>query len=353
MRCTPENQAQPDQRDVSTPSPLPYRMPAEWHRQDAVWVSPPHNAETWPDCLDRAREQFDHWMDRLSRRVTVRRTDEAGIPTLDSWIRDYGPVFVIAGPPTDDDAPSLLAHDFRFTGYGYKYDPPETDDNAATRIASLLDVPRVRHEFVLEGGSIDVNGCGTLLTTEQCLLNANRNPQLNRTQIERTLHETLGASHVIWLPGGIEGDDTDGHVDDVARFIAPDTVAIVQAPPDHPDHEVLARNLRVLRDARDERGQRLNIIELPAPDPQWFEYPGDRFTPPRRQILPCSYANFLISNGAVFVPTFGVPQDEPALHTLAEAMPGIAIEPVRSEWLVVGQGGPHCLSLHQPSPPAA
>ncbi|HEX7009926.1 MAG TPA: agmatine deiminase family protein, partial [Phycisphaeraceae bacterium] len=168
-------------------------------------------------------------------------------------------------------------------------------------------------------------------------------------QIEAKLHETLGTRHVIWLPGGIAGDDTDGHIDDVARFVSPDTVVIASAPPGHPDHEALARNRAALEAARDQDGRRLTVVDLPMPEPINYNYPPDRFGPGGPSPLPASYANFLITNGAVFVPVFNQKRDDEALRVLGQVMPSRTVVPVRCDALVVGLGGVHCLSQQQPA----
>jgi len=324
---------------------LGYRMPGEFEPVEAVWLTYPHNAETWPGCLDKARQQYDFFMSQVARFADVRMTGKRhGWKTNDSWIRDYGPVFVV------NDAGELACHDFIFNGWGGKYgDEYGDDDVIPVKVAELLDIPIWRHEMILEGGSIDVNGRGTVMTTEQCLLNANRNPRKRRAEIEQALHDALGTSHVIWLPGGIEGDDTDGHIDDVARFVSPDTVAAIRAPKDHQDHETLERNWTALRNATDQDGHPLNLIELPVPDPVYYDYPDDRFGPGGRKLCPASYANFLILTEAALVPTFGCAADEAALRAVEQALPGRLVIGVRAERLVVGLGAMHCLSCHQPT----
>lgn len=322
-------------------SALGYRMPGEFEPLAAVWLTPPENPETWPGCLDQAQKQFADWMALLSRAVKVCTTTELGIPTNDSWVRDFGPIFVVCDNPTDNQPP-LACHDFHFNTWGEKYEVRDLDDRVPQYIAEALNLPIWVHDFVLEGGSIDANGQGTLLTTEQCLLNPNRNPGYTKKQIESILHQTLAATHVIWLPGGIEGDDTDGHIDDVARFVAPDTVVAIAAEPGHPDHAVTAANLRILRSAKDQAGQALNVVELPVPKPIMYDYP-DGSSP-----VPASYANFLIANGHVFVPVFSQPSDDRALSILADVMRDYSVVPVPAEHLVVGLGALHCLSQHQP-----
>jgi len=192
------------------------------------------------------------------------------------------------------------------------------------------------------------------MTTQQCLFNANRNPWATPQQIEQTLHAALGTRHLIWLPGGIAGDDTDGHIDDVARFVSPDCVAVVVAPQGHPDHAATHRNLDALRQAKDQDGQPLHIVGLPAPEPIVYDFPAlpGVETPgsePGPAPVPASYANFLIANDAVFVPVFDQPSDEVACGVLEKLLPGRSIVPVRAEHLVVGLGALHCLSMQQPS----
>jgi agmatine deiminase len=327
---------------VRSAKALGYRMPAEWEAHEAVWVAPPHNVDTWPGCLDKAQRQFDEFLTKLRRVTPVRDACElAG--TDDSWMRDFGPVYV-----TRDDDPAIAIHDFHFDGWGGKYEVRAADDVVPQIIAHQQGRPIWIHNWVLEGGAIDVNGQGTVMTTAQCLLEAGRNPHITRAQLETAIHDALGTEHIIWLPGGVAGDDTDGHIDDVARFLGPRTVAAVAAHETHPDHAICQRNLHALRQATDQAGQPLSIIELPAPEPMHFDFPPDGYQPGGLAPLPASYANFLISNGTVFVPTFDQPSDEAALHALTRALPSYRIEPVLSDWLVVGLGTLHCLTMQQP-----
>ena len=329
-------------------------MPAEWEPQEAVWVAPPHNAATWPGCLEDAQAEFGALVDLLSRTTAVRSTADAGITTDDSWIRDYGPLFVVY---EHTGRPVLGCYDFRFNCWGGKYAAYGQDDLAARRIAEHLGVRAFTEEFVLEGGAIDVNGRGTILTTRQCLLEPDgrehtRNPGITREQVEATLHRALCGNrarpNVIWLAGGIDGDDTDGHVDDVARFVNPDTVVAVRGGHSRREHEVLERNWSILEGARDQDGQRLNLVELPAAAALYYDYPAEGPDPGRRARLPASYANFLISNGQVLVPVFGTREDEDTLRIIEGAMPGYAVTPVPARWLVVGLGAVHCLTMQQP-----
>ncbi|MFW6336488.1 MAG: agmatine deiminase family protein [Phycisphaeraceae bacterium] len=328
-----------------------FHMPAEWEPQEAVWLTRPHNAETWPGVLDHAVAQWEAFADALAEVVSVRVTQDHAIATNDSWVRDYGPLFVQergAGSGERAMPDRLLAIDYRFNAWGRKYEPFDCDDAAGAAIAEAAGCTLQHREIVLEGGAIDVDGRGTLLTTEQCLLHPNRNTGLDRVAYERRFAEDLGITRTIWLPGGIEGDDTDGHVDDVARLLAPGLVACVHAPENHPDHEITSRNLAALNRSRDAAGRPLTVVELPAPEPCTFDYPADRFGPGGPATVPASYANFLISNGRVFVPTFAQPSDDIALRILDDAMPEHTVVPIRADVLVIGLGTLHCLSLQQP-----
>ncbi|HYA29108.1 MAG TPA: agmatine deiminase family protein, partial [Acidobacteriota bacterium] len=234
----------------ATPASLGYSMPAEWARHRATWLSWPHNRETWPTQIENVRDVWVQMVAALSpheqvyllvndesteRNVAVRlRLAGAAlanitllrIPTVDVWMRDYGPTFVTR----DSQTAPLAFNDWIFNGWGGKYKSYEEDESVARAMASLLKLPVFEHQVVLEGGSIDVNGAGTCLTTEQCLLNPNRNPHMNHAEIEQFLKNSLGVSHVIWLGEGIVGDDTDGHIDDIARFVNPTTmISIVES----------------------------------------------------------------------------------------------------------------------------
>jgi len=244
----------------------------------------------------------------------------------------------------------LACHDFAFDGWGGKYHAAEytADDAVPRHIARALGIPVRSHEFVLEGGAIDVDGRGAALLSRRCLLEPGRNGGGSRSRVEAILAETLGVQRLIWVPGAITGDDTDGHVDTLARFIGSRRVAIARAPADHPDHDTLEAVRATLREARDAAGEALELLELPAPEPMRFDYPPDRFDAGGRAMLPASYLNFVIVNGAVLVPAFGQPADSAACRALDNAMPAHTVIPVRSEHLIIGRGGPHCLTMHQP-----
>lgn len=329
---------------TGTAASLGYAMPAEWAPMARVWLSPPHNEETWPGCLPEAQRQFAVFMEELAKHVEVAVTDDLPAPTNDSWIRDFGPIYV-----KHRDNGKLAMHDFHFNGWGGKYETRDLDDVIPQHIARKQNRPLWIHDMVLEGGSIEVNGVGTVMTTEQCLLNDNRNPHLSREQLEQRLNDALGTRHVIWLPGGIIGDDTDGHIDDIARFVNADTVVAVRPDADHPDGAMLDQNWQRLQSAKDQDGKPLNVLPLPAPQPILYDFPADRFGPGGTLPVPASYANFLIANRGVFVPVFNQPTDDIAMNTLAKLMPKHEIIPILADRLVVGLGALHCLSQQEPA----
>ncbi len=374
--------------DSNTPAALGYRWPAEWEPHAATWLAWPHNRETWPGRLEGARRAFVAMVRALQPRESVcilvreeameenaRRHLAAGgvdadrnlrfleIPTNDAWLRDCGPVFVVrnaatqagrrparsepkanegrplqGGPP--QSLPRVAIVNFDFDSWGRKYPPWDRDDAVPRRAAELLDLPRFDAGLVLEGGSIDGNGRGAILTTESVLLNPNRGAGRSREALERVLAEFLGATHGLWLAGGIEGDDTDGHVDDVARFVDPGTVvAAVETDAADPNSGALSENLRRLRAMRDQDGKPLTLVPLPMP-PR---------LPPGGARRPASYANFYLANGAVLVPTFGGPSDARALAVLAELLPAREVVGIPSADLLVGLGALHCVTQQQPA----
>ena len=339
-----------------TPAQLGFRMPAEFEPQDRVWVCTPTNPDTWPGCLDQAQDQHAAWCGQMQKVVSVKAVQSVGISPEDAWIRDFGPIFVI------DDEGNLAFNTFRFNAWGGKYPPWDKMDATPRFIGDFLNheredhVPFWEHQMVLEGGSFGVNGKGALLTTEACLLHPNRNPSLSKQQIEANLAATLGVSHVIWMPAGIEGDDTDGHQDDIAQWVSPDTIVCVHPSPDHHDFPALDANWKALQEATDQDGHKLNVAPLPVVDPPLY-YPVDPDYKPQRiltdkpsggGLVPASYANFLISNGHLFLPVFGRPTDDAAIKAIEQAAPHLTVVPIRAEWLVVGLGAMHCLSQQQP-----
>ena len=331
-------------------------MPAEWEPHSATWLSWPHNPQTWPGALGAAESTMVAMVAALgeSELVRINVLDEAHerharrllgtgvpqhrivfhhVPTDDAWCRDYGAVFVV------NDRQEPMALDFGFNAWGGKYLPCDRDAAVAASMAAALGVRRFVPDMVLEGGAVDVNGAGALLATEQCLLKPNRNPDLDRADIEVRLQHALGARQVIWLEGGIEGDDTDGHVDAVARFVSVDrVVAAVEANSTDANHRPLRANRTRLADARLSAGQRLAIVDLPMPEPLYWQ--GRR--------LPASYLNFYTANDVVLVPRFGCRQDDLAMEILRECFPGRRIVPIDCRHLVIGLGAVHCLTQQVP-----
>ncbi|MFQ3669822.1 MAG: agmatine deiminase family protein [Verrucomicrobiia bacterium] len=340
-----------------------YRMPAEWEPHDATWLAWPSNAETWPESLPEVQAVWIRMAELLSPGETVhflanspRDADEIRqrlrasaavpervavhvIPNNDAWMRDSGPIFLVA---RDTRQPRLVANDFVFNSWGKKYGPWDDDDIIPRRLAAMLGCPVLAHDLVLEGGSIDVNGAGSLLTTRQCLLNPNRNPHLSQAEIEARLKTYLGVSDIIWLDDGIEGDDTDGHVDDISRFVGLNTIVTAVEPnPDDPNHEPLQRNLDTLRQARNLQGDPFEIIELPMPARK--EGPFGR--------SPASYANFYIGNAAVLVPIYSCPQDQLALDILRGCFPDRQVIGIECTHVAAGLGALHCVTQQQPAAP--
>jgi agmatine deiminase len=337
--------------------PSGLRLPAEWEAHAATWLGWPHNAETWPGRLEEAEREFEalvralvgsepvrllvqdpehasHVRERLGPLGSDPRISLHVVPSDDSWLRDTGPTFVWG------EAGELVAIDWTFNAWGGKYPPWERDDAIAGEVARLAGACVLRPGLVAEGGALEVDGEGTLLATEPTLVDPARNPGLSREDLEGRLRDLLGARKVVWLPGGIEGDDTDGHIDDVARFVAPGRVVCSsEANASDPNHESLAACLAKIREARDASGRTLEVIEIPMPTP--IEAEGER--------LPASYANFYISNSSVLVPVFGVPTDWTALEQLTRLFPERQVLGVPCRVLVRGLGGVHCLTQQQPA----
>ncbi len=347
-----------------TPAALGYRMPAEWEPHAATWIAWPHNRADWPGKFPAVPWVYAEIVRQLHRSepVTILVNDQRGerraraaldragvdparlrflqFPTDRTWVRDYGPIFV-TGPDG-----SLGVTDWMFNAWA-KY-PNWQRDNAVPLQAQLALGCRYwqarvgERPVVLEGGSIEVNGQGLLLTTEECLLSPiqARNPWLKREELERVLCDYLGVKKVLWLGRGIAGDDTHGHVDDLARFVGPRTVVtVVEDSPADANYVPLQENLERLRGMTDVDGRPLEVVALPMPEPVSFE--GQR--------LPASYANFTIANDRVLVPTFNDPNDRKALGVLAELFPGRQVIGIHSVDLVWGLGTLHCLTQQQPA----
>lgn len=366
----------PAARAFERPGRNGYRWPAEWEPHAATWLSWPHNQDTWPSGLARVEDAFCEIVravvpgervrinvDDASMEARVRgRLEGAGIPrdapidcvhapTDDAWVRDHGGLFVVdAMPRTQGDGsaakrPDRLLLDFAFDAWGGKYPPWDRDARIAGAMAEAVGVDRIGCDYVLEAGAIDGDGEGTLLTTESCLLNPNRSrsgQDRSRGGMERLLAEMLGARRVLWLGDGIAGDDTDGHVDDLTRFVAPGrVVTAVEADPSDENRAPLEANRRRLAAFRDVAGRLLDVVELPMP--------GRIAAAAGR--LPASYANFYVANAAVLVPVFGVDADREALSILEGCFPDRGVVPIPSRDLVEGLGAVHCLTQQEPAPP--
>jgi agmatine deiminase len=349
-----------------TPAADGYRWPAEWEPHVATWLSWPHAPLTWPGDgrLERVENAYAQMVAALHERERVRIVVEhdareerarrvltaAGVDpdrgidfvratTDDSWIRDCGPIFLKHATSGE-----RLALDFKFDAWGGKYPPWENDDAVARQAAAFVDTPSLRVDAVLEGGAVDGNGAGCVLTTEQCLRNANRGDirgkHRPRGNVEDLLGDTLCAEQVLWLGEGIVGDDTDGHVDDIARFIDTNTVvAAIESDEHDANYALLADNRARLASMRTLDGKPIDVVELPMPPAVVDE--GER--------LPASYANFLLANGVALVPVFDVAADERALAILRECLLGREVVPIPARDLVVGLGAVHCLSQQEPA----
>jgi agmatine deiminase len=342
-----------------------YRMPAEWECHAATYLAWPHNTETWAETLEAARlamaqivaalsnsepvrilvtdEQTEEDATAMLRQVgaIMQRVELLRIPTNDSWMRDFGPIFVNRITPRSE-LPAQIALNWRFNAWGGKYPPWDLDDAVPDRLAERYGFPVCDLDFVLEGGSIEVNGSGVLLTTEACLLNPNRNGLLaNKATAERFLRDYLGAETILWLDGQIAGDDTDGHIDQLARFTAPGhIVAMVENDPADENYHPLKDNLERLSAMRDRCDARFEITPLPMPQPLYYR--GAR--------LPASYANFYVANRSVLVPTFNCVNDSIALDTLAHLFPQRKVMPIGAAALAIGLGTIHCLTQQHPVP---
>ena len=340
---------------ATTPRELGYRMPAEWHPHAATWLSWPRpDGISFPDRYEEALPTLGELVRALAphERVDINVRNEQveaiaretigdvpnvfyhRIPSYEPWCRDHGPVFVRRDR-------ELAIVDWGYNAWGGKYPPYDDDDAVPQRVAELLQLPLFSPGIVMEGGSLDVNGEGTLLTTKPCLLNANRNPQLNQQQIEQFLRDYLGVTNILWLGNGIAGDDTDGHVDDLARFVNTTTVVtVIEQDPHDDNYWPLQENLKQLQAMRDQDGRPLRIVELPMPGV--IEYGGQR--------LPASYANFYIANDVVLLPTYrNQNADAVAIETLQTLFTDRRVVGIDSTNLIWGLGSFHCLTQQQPT----
>lgn len=340
---------------AATPAEQGYRMPAEWEPHAATWLSWPRRKATWPDRFEPIPAVWAHLARTLAQfepvhicaggEATLAEAcrlvgDVPGvtlhpIETNDAWMRDHGPMFLV-GPA--GSRPTLV--DWGFNAWGRKYEAWDRDDRVPSEVARFTGHTTVQPGIVLEGGAVDPNGLGTMLTTEECLLNPNRNPQLSRAQLEKYLGDYCGARQVIWLGRGIVGDDTDGHIDELARFVGPRTVvAAFEDNPADVNFGPLRDNWERLQRAVDQDGRSLEVIPL--------HMPGLVVVNGKR--LPASYCNFYLANGAVLVPQFDDPADQAALVTLARLFPDRKAVPMPARDLVYGLGAYHCITQQQPA----
>jgi agmatine deiminase len=349
-----------------TPAALGYRMPAEWEPHAATWLSwPRREGISFPGSFDRVLPALRAMVEALvdnrqsgsdsepvcinvcngdheaearevlsrSRGIDLDRVALYRIPTNEPWCRDHGPIFL-----TREADPKLAVVDWDYNAWGGKYPPFDLDEVVPTRVAETLKLPVFYPRMILEGGAIEVNGAGALLTTESCLLNKNRNPNLSRDEIEQRLRDYFGVREILWLGPGIAGDDTDGHIDDIARFVSERTVVtVIEEDRDDENYEPLQENLSRLRELKIS-GQKIDIVTLPMPRKIVRE--GLR--------LPASYANFYIANTCVLVPTFADAADESALSILRQCFPDRRVIGIDCRELIWGLGTFHCLTQQQP-----
>jgi len=342
-----------------TPAELGYYFPAEFAPHTSTWLSWPHKEESWPGKLHAIFPAYSEFIGIVAKgeKVNINVRDEAMkvfalvqlekagadlsqiqfhfFPTNDAWCRDHGPAFLIN--PKAEQKKVLVK--WNYNAWGEKYPPHDLDNQIPIKIAAELGIPCFKPGIVMEGGSVEFNGKGTLLTSRACLLNENRNPQLNQSQIEKYLCDYYGVNNILWVGDGIVGDDTDGHIDDITRFVSEDTVVtVIEENKLDENHLLLEENLQELKQMRLENGKQLNIVELPMPEAKYYE----------DQRLPASYANFYIANEAVVVPTFRDKNDQKALDILTDCFKDRKVVGVDSLDIIWGLGSFHCLSQQEP-----
>jgi agmatine deiminase len=345
---------------VPTPKELGYHFPAEFAPHIATWLSWPHKEASWPGKIDTIFPYYVQFIKELTKGEIVRinvankmmmqfaimhlENSNADLrkiefyfhPTNDAWCRDYGPAFLI-NPKAEH---KKVIVDWGYNAWGDKYPPYGLDDVIPTWIGKEFNTPIFYPGIVMEGGSVEFNGAGTILTSTACLLNPNRNPDLKQQQIEEYLFNFYGAEQILWVDEGIVGDDTDGHIDDTVRFVNEDTVlTVTEEDKNDENFNLLQNNLKQLQKMRLLNGKQLNIIECPMPDPVILD--GQR--------LPASYANFYISNRSVIVPTFRCDKDEKALQIIQDCFPERKAVGIDSTDIIWGLGSFHCLSQQEPA----
>lgn len=335
-----------------------FRMPAEWSEHEGCLMAWPTRADLWDGVLDQVKGEYAQVARAIAEFEPVTMVAPPGhggdardrcgdgvavveLPLDDSWFRDSAPLFVLDGDRDGDGVGRRAGVDFRFNAWGRKHHPYDADDRISGLLLDHLGIERIPSEMILEGGSVTVDGEGTLITTEQCLLHPNRNPGMNREEIEAELKARLGITKVIWLPyGGLLDTETDGHVDGVCAFAAPGKV-VVSLPdgPEHPDHARMRANRAVLEVTTDARGRRLEIVDVPQ----------TVFTDVAGTEVEVSYLNYYVANGGVVVPVAGLPEDEGALKVIASAYPGRKVVGVVAAAIAYGGGGVHCITQQIPA----
>jgi len=334
-------------------------MPPEWYKHYGTWTTYPQNPETFFDRMEQARDEFalmvkyisegekvfinvDNEENKIDLEKRLKKLDAVKkniniyiIPTNDAWCRDYGAIFV--------KNKEWTGLDFEFNSWGGKY-PYDLDNKVASKMCQILDKNCKKIDMVLEGGSIDTNGKGSLLTTESCLLNPNRNPDMTKKEIEENLKKYFGIKQILWLKDGIVGDDTDGHIDDITRFVNENTIiTAVEEDKTDKNYEPLKENFERLKSFKNLDGNPFNIITVPMPEPQYYDYPDYS-----NYRLPASYANFYISNKYVIVPTFNCDNDKIALKILQNVFPDRKVVGIYAYDIVIGLGAFHCLTMQIP-----
>ena len=345
-----------------TPKQAGYYFPAEFARHSATWLSWPHKEASWPGTIANIYPYYTQFVKELAKgeEVCINVADEAmkalalghlqaaGVdeemlrfflhPTNDAWCRDHGPAFLVNRDPAATQKKVIV--DWKYNAWGNKYPPYDLDDDIPTHVGAALGLPVYYPGIIMEGGSVDFNGAGTLITSTCCLLNANRNPSLRRDQIEGYLRDYYGVEQVLWVKEGIVGDDTDGHIDDTVRFVNEDTVVtVVEEDKSDENYALLQENLKDLSKMRLLNGKQLNIVELPMPEAVIYE----------DQRLPASYANFYIANESVIVPTYRSQRDEKALRVIQDCFPARRVVGIDSTEIIWGLGSFHCLSQQEPA----
>jgi agmatine deiminase len=341
---------------LSTPKSQGFIFPAEWEEHTATWLTYPIPNESWPDNFNDVTHEYNQFIQLISESEQVKiisQNDEHSnricdmllslnidinqilffpYGSDDSWCRDHGPAF-LKNPLTGEKA----IVKWEFNAWGEKY-PYKTDNEIGNKIADNSDYPVFKPGIIMEGGSIDVNGKDTLLTTKSCLLNKNRNPLLSKIEIEACISEYYGYQHIIWLNQGIEGDDTDGHIDDIARFVSEDTIVIAtESNKKDKNYLNLIENQNILSLSKTGSGKPIRIVEIPMPAPVYL----------KDKRLPCSYVNFYITNKYVIVPVFGSKEDDKALQVIQDCFPERIVAGIYSGNIIFGQGSWHCLSQQE------